>query len=93
MKTTSLVFAIVVAFLIAAFGIFYFVHPVLILTLKDIFWLVIFDAFSAFFLALYLRKENNKNSLILWTIVGAICLPISIIAAIIKYNRWKAKNP
>ena len=49
MKTTSITFALIVAFLIAAFGIFYFVHPVLVLTLKDILWIVIIDAFLAFF--------------------------------------------
>lgn len=84
--------AFVVAFLIAIFGIFYFVHPVLVLTLKDIFTIAFVDAIIAFLLALYLTKDDSKNSLIIWTIVGVLIPPITIIAAIIKYNKQKAKS-
>lgn len=76
--------------IIATISICVFVHPVLILTIGDIFMLIASDAVLAFCFALYLSNEEKKNSLIIWTIIGAIFLPISIIASIIKYNKNKA---
>jgi len=90
MKTTSIVIALTIAVILAFCTIFYFVHPVLVLTLKDILTIILLDAIIAFCLASYL--SDNHMWLIVWTIIGAICPPVSIIAAVIKYNKSKAKT-
>ena len=90
MKTTSLIIGLIVAVAIAMFSIFYFIQPVLILTLKDVCILILFDAIAAFLLALYL-SDDNKNKLIMWTIIGVMILIVPIIASVIKYNKSKAK--
>lgn len=92
MKTTSFFIALVIAAVLAVFAIFYFVHPVLILTLKDVVILILFDVVFAFLLALYLSNDKNKNSLLMWTIIGVIFLPISIIASVFKYKKSETKE-
>lgn len=92
MKTTSLILGLIVALIVAMLAVFHFVHPILVLTLKDIFWIVLFDGVAAFLLALYLSDGKSKNSLIFWTIIGAIALIIPIIASVIKYNRNKSQD-
>ena len=90
----GLIIGILIAVCIAVFSIFHFVHPVLVLTIGDIFWMIITDVFIAFFLALYLgydKNSKNSNKVVVWTIIGSACLIIPIIAALIKYNMNKGK--
>ena len=86
---SSVIISFAIAMVIAIVAVCFFVHPVLVLTLKDIFMLICVDAILAFLFALYLSDESKKNSLMMWTIIGAICLPISIVASAIKYNKKK----
>lgn len=78
--------------LIALIGLFYFVKPVLVITLKDIFILVAVDVFIAFCLALYLGHDKDQDRVVFWTIIGSICLLIPIVASFIKYKREKNKK-
>lgn len=86
---TSLILGVTVAAMIALFLLFYFVHPVLILTLGDIIKIVLVDVIVAFILALYLGHDKGKNYIIFWTIIGSAFLPITIVASLIKYNKGK----
>ena len=90
MKNAFIV-GIVIAVSLAIFTVFHFVHPIVVLTIGDIFWMIIIDVFVDFFLALYLGDGKNQNMVIFWTIVGSACLAIPIIAALIKYNRNEKK--
>lgn len=85
----ALVLGLLIAVLIAVITVFHFVQPVLILTIGDIMWMIILDVIIAFLLALYLGYDKGENRVILWTIIGSACLPISIIASMIKYNKKK----
>ena len=91
----GLIISILIAVCIAIFTIFHIVHPVLVLTIGDIFWMIITDVFISFLLALYLGTEKvgglNKNKVAIWTIIGSACLIIPIIAVLIKYNMNKGK--
>lgn len=80
------------ATILAIMTLFYFVHPVLVLTLTDVFWMIIFDVGIAFCLALYLGYNKSQERVVFWTIIGSICLFIPIIASVIKYNREKKQK-
>ena len=86
----ALILGVLIAVSIAVFTIFHFVHPVLVLTLGDIFLMIVIDVCIAFFLACYLGESNN--TIAFWTIIGSACLIIPIIAALIKYNVEKGKK-
>lgn len=94
----SIVLGFVIALIIAVCSICFFVHPVLILSLGDIMTIVLVDVVIAFILALYLSgffegdgSTGGKNSLLIWTAIGAALPIIPIIAAIIKYKKNNKK--
>ena len=84
---SSFVIGALIATVIAIIVVFHFVHPLLIMTLGDILAMILFDVVVSYFIALYLGYDKGKNAVMFWTIIGATCLPISIIAAVVKYNR------
>lgn len=85
----AIIMGLGVAVILAIMTIFYFVQPVLVITLKDIFWMIFFDVGISFCLALYLGYNKSQERIIFWTVIGSICLFIPIIAAFIKYKREK----
>jgi hypothetical protein len=88
----AFIMGLIIAVSIAVVSLIYFIHPVLVLTLKDVLGLILFDVGVAFCLALYLGYEKSQNIIILWTIIGSACLLIPIVASLIKYNREKNKK-
>lgn len=87
----ALLIGVIIAISIALILVFKFVHPVLILTLGDIAYLITFDVILAFVLALYLGYEKGQDRIIFWTIIGIIFPLAPIIASIIKYHRNQSK--
>ena len=91
MKNSLFAIAIVITIICAIATIFYFVQPILVLTLRDVFTFIFFDVLLSFLLALYLGYEKGKNMIAIWTIIGIIFIPIPIIASILKYNKEKGE--
>lgn len=86
-----IIIGVVIAICFVMITIFHFVHPVLVLTLKDIFGLMFFDIVFALIAALYLGHDKSKGTLVFWIVLGSICLPVSIIACLIRANKDSKK--
>lgn len=86
-----LLIGVIIAISIVLILVFKFIHPVLILTLGDIAYIITFDVILSFVLALYLGYDKGQERIMFWTIIGIIFPLAPIIASIIKYNRNKNK--
>jgi hypothetical protein len=87
MKSIKIIFVILIIFAMII-AVLHWVHPILIMTFRDIFYLIITDLVISGGLAMYLKSDGKNNNFYTWLVIGMISFTlIPICASVIKYNR------